>query len=124
MCVQASVSTGVVVTDTDKPIIQISTPRNGGASSNTVNGCPIDFYIDGTSASLDTDLSSSNIEVTLDDSVPRIRIEHKDTSLTLDVVVGNSGSFGCHIMVQVSLSPSFHREETLLGLLGTPNGDK
>jgi hypothetical protein len=43
--------------------------------------------------------------------------------VTLDVVVRESASFGCHIMVQVALPGGFRDGETLLGLLGTPNDD-
>ena len=64
-CGQASVSTGVSFRDTDKPVIQISTPRSGGASLNEVNGCPIDFYVDGSVYTFgdDTGLSSYSIDV-------------------------------------------------------------
>ena len=46
-CNQASVSTGIAIQEQNYPTIQISTPRNGKASLNTLNGCPIDFLIDG-----------------------------------------------------------------------------
>jgi hypothetical protein len=123
-CAQASVSTGVVVADTGKPKIQISTPRSEATSLNTVNDCQVDFYIDRTASVLGTDLSSSNIEVTLDEGSNRITIKHTDTLLALNVVVGNSNSFGCHVMVSVGLPGTFRSDETLLGLLGTPNGNK
>lgn len=122
-CAQASVSTGVAFTDTGKPTIQVSTPRYGGSSLNTVNGCPIDVYVDGESSSLNsTGLSGDDFSVSLEGTA-RIRIKHTDTSAALDVVIGTSDTFGCHIMVQVSLPGSFRSGETLLGLLGTPNGN-
>jgi hypothetical protein len=125
-CSQASVSTGVAVTDTGKPTIQISTPGLGEISENTVNGCPIDFLVDGTESVLgEPDLSGSNIVVRLgaQNTLNRIKIVHSDTLLTVDVMVQQSTTFGCHIMVQVILPDTYRAEETLLGLLGTPNGD-
>jgi hypothetical protein len=50
-------------------------------------------------------------------------LQHTDTYVTLDVVVRESASFGCHIMVQVALPGGFREGETLIGLLGTPNED-
>jgi len=74
-CSQASVSTGVAVKeDTSKPILQVSTPRTGESSQNTINSCPIDFYVDGTASTLDTDLSASNIIVNVDEVVNKLRI--------------------------------------------------
>jgi hypothetical protein len=123
-CSQASVSTGVAVTDTEKPTIQISTPGLGETSENTVNGCPVDFFVDGAESVLgEPDLSGSNVLVRQQQEPNRIKIIYTDTLLTIDVIVQQSVLFGCHIMVQVSLPDTYRAEETLLGLLGTPNGD-
>lgn len=46
-----------------------------------------------------------------------------DSQVSLDVVVRLSDSFGCYIMVQLALPGGFRDGETLVGLLGTPNGD-
>lgn len=61
-------STGVAFKDAGKPVIQISTPRSGGTSSNQVNGCPIDFYVDNSAYSFSDDagLSSYNVDVTVE----------------------------------------------------------
>ncbi len=128
-CAQASVSTGVAVVDAGKPVIQISTPRSSSQASlslNTFNGCPIDFYVDGTALQLEADLSSidDSISVRAFEDEDKIKIKHDDTLLTVNVTVATSASLGCHIMVQVALPGLFHSGETLLGLLGTPNGDK
>ncbi|KAL3787820.1 hypothetical protein ACHAWO_012292 [Cyclotella atomus] len=112
-CGQASVSTGVAFRDTNKPVLQISTPRAGGTSLNEVNGCPIDLYVDGEAQYLDINLTSSHEESD----------RHTDTYVTLDAVVRASASFGCYIMVQVALPGSFGDGETLLGLLGVPYED-
>lgn len=75
-CGQASVSTGVAFRDTDKPVIQISTPRSGGTSLNEVNGCPIDFYVGSNSYTFgdDTGLSSYSIDVTVESDRVKIMV--------------------------------------------------
>ena len=75
-CGQASVSTGVAFRNTDKPVIQISTPRSGGTSVNEVNGCLIDFYVDGSNFAFsdDTGLSSYSIDVTVESDRVKILV--------------------------------------------------
>ena len=74
-CGQASISTGVALKDTDKPVIQVSTPRAGGTSSNDVNGCPMDLYVDGTASSITgIDLSSSNVNITAETDRIKIKV--------------------------------------------------
>ncbi|KAL7447582.1 hypothetical protein ACHAXS_001865, partial [Conticribra weissflogii] len=92
-------------------------------SLDIINECPIDFYVDGTAYRLGATLSSSTVTVTLEES-NKIKIKHSDTFVSLDVTVHKSNSFGCYIMVQVTLPGSFRTGEKLLGLLGTPNRNK
>jgi hypothetical protein len=74
-CGQASVSTGVAFRDTDKPVVQISTPRAGGTSSlNEVNGCPIDLYVDGEAQYLNINLTSSHIELVQENDRVKIKV--------------------------------------------------
>jgi hypothetical protein len=74
-CSQASVSTGVAFRDTDKPVVQISTPRAGGTSFNEVNRCPVDFYVDGNALTFgSTNLTSSNINVIVESDRVRIKV--------------------------------------------------
>jgi hypothetical protein len=74
-CGQASVSTGVAFRDTDKPVIQISIQRTGGTSLNEVNGCPVDFYVyEDALAFEDIDLTSSNIDVIVENDRVRIKV--------------------------------------------------
>jgi len=118
---QATVSTGVAVKDLSKPVIQVSTPKTGQSALNMVGGCPIDFYVNGTASTFGIDLSSSNVLVKVVNE--RITIEHTDTSLSVDVTVQTSDTFGCLFMVEIYLPATFRSGETILGLLGTPNGD-
>ena len=74
-CGQASISTGVALKDTGRPVIQVSTPRGGGTSLNTVNGCPIDFYVDGSANGISgMDLSSSNMDITAETDRVKIKV--------------------------------------------------
>ena len=121
-CSQASVSTGVVFKDGSKPIVQISIPRLGETSLNELNGCPVDFYVDDVASTLGVTDPGSNVLVKLQ-GLDRIKIIHKDTYVTVDAKIKHSNRFGCFMMVQVYLPEAFRAGETLLGLLGTPNGD-
>ena len=74
-CGQASISTGVALKDTGRPVIQVSTPRGGGTSLNTVNDCPIDFYVDGSANGIsEIDLSSSNMDITAETDRIKIKV--------------------------------------------------
>ena len=119
----ASVSTGVAIGDKNVPTVEFSTPR--GSSSgvlNTVAGCPIDFYVNGTAVDLaDADLSS---EIEVSQNGATTRINHVATNFAVDVTIQNSVSFGCHFIVQVMIPPVYRSEKTILGLMGTPNGDR
>ena len=126
-CNQMSVSTGVVIKDTNVPAIQISTPRIGQASPmNIVNTCPIDFYLGETSHTLGTDFSDSGATVALIGSQfpPLIRIVHLETFVTIEIRVQISDIFGCHFFVETFIPEDFRPSETILGLLGTCNADR
>jgi hypothetical protein len=69
------VSTGVAFRDTDKPVIQISALRTGGTSLNQVNGCLVDFYVDGDALTFgSTNLTSSNIDIIVESDRVRIKV--------------------------------------------------
>lgn len=124
-CSQASVSTGVAIQDTNLPRIQISTPTLGTAAAsslNIVNSCPIDFYVNGVPSLLSSDVNS-DIAVT-QTSFRSIRIQYPSTNVIVDIGIRPSASFGCTFLVQVFIPFSFRPDETILGLLGTPNGNR
>ena len=79
-CGQSSVSTGVVIGDTDTPVIQISTPRSSAAGSgmNMIGDCQIDLYSDGTSKTLGDDLGTK-VSVT-QNGPSTIRIAYPETA--------------------------------------------
>lgn len=123
VCSHVSVSTGVAIVDREVPTIQISTPRsnrNGTAVLNMVGGCPIDFYVDGQAQTFDTDIGSKvNVSVSGSD----IRILHTESLVCIDISTRDSGSFGCHFTTQVFL-PYVYRKDEIVGLFGTPNGNR
>jgi len=124
-CAQASVSTGAALQDAGIASVQLSTPREVGATAmNSVNTgstvCPIDFYHGGVLKTLTDDLQDSDIDVSV--MGPTIRVTHVQSDLHIEVTVQHSHNFGCHFLTQVYLPIGYRQGETLMGLLGTPNG--
>ena len=134
-CSQASVSAGVVVNEPGLPRVQISLPRpgptgagTGGPSSGSIpvfsNECPVDLYVDGV---LQDSLSYSGgmgaVEVSSSGSTG-LQIRFPFTGLQIRPTVRFSTAFGCHLNLQVFLPFTYRMDETLLGLLGTPNGNR
>ena len=138
-CTQASVSTGVVIRDSNTPRIQISTPRSGKTSLNNINSCPIDFYFDGIEMALPNEDSTFDASgnqfcgwvegpgyvhiVSNPFLVDWLHIYHTDTMVSLSIRVQPSDRFGCHFATMVSLPGTFRPDENLFGLLGTCNYD-
>ncbi len=128
----ASVSTGVVFQDVGMPKVEFSTPRgninqgqgngNNSPALNQVGNCGIDLYVDGI-AKLFTDDLGAGIDFFQDAANSRYRIKHTATELSLDITVEESTKFGCNFLVQVFLPSGYRSGETILGLLGTPNGN-
>ena len=102
----------------------MSTPKTGQTALNTIVAggtlCPIDFYVDGVASTLGSILSSN---ILVDKDGPRVLLAHTDTLLKVEVTVEHSDTFGCHFLVQLAIPETFRPGETILGLLGTPNGD-
>ena len=54
-----------------------------------------------------------------------VRVRHRATDVHIDVRVRTfSSSFGCHFLVQVFIPFSYCSDETILGLMGTPNSNR
>ena len=124
-CNRTSVSTGVAIIDTNIPTVQISTPRTGEASLNTVNTCPIDLYVGGVATSIGADgtttVVATDVEVTT--WFPSLSVYHPVSGVWINIRVDTSASFGCHFLVQVVMPENFRTNENVFGLLGTCNGD-
>jgi len=121
-CTRASVSTGIVMQDTDMPTVQISTPRTGQTNSlNTINSCPIDIFVDGVPTALG-DPIGNNVGVGWWDM--GVDINNHNSQVRIQIRVETSATFGCHFLTSVFLPDTFRPAETLLGLLGTCNFDE
>ena len=122
MCSQTSVSTGIAIADEGMPTVQISTPRTGGSSLNTVNSCPIDLYINGVAVSF-LDYPDNHT------GTPNMTIAWHDNSFFLgnrnivNIWIKNSATFGCYLMTEVVVFNAYRPDDTILGLLGTCNLD-
>ena len=121
LCSQASVSTGVAITDESVPTVQISTPRTTpNAALNTIGSCPIDFYVDGIPSLIGDDHGPS---LDIHQAGARIRVKHVASCVHIDVRVQQTSTFGCHFLVQVFIPFNYRPGELIYGLLGTPNGN-
>ena len=54
----------------------------------------------------------------------QVTILHPETFVSVTVRVQTSSSFGCHLLAQVFIPKTYRTTETILGLLGTPNGNR
>lgn len=130
-CSQASVSTAVVIQEEGLPPIQISIPRgmdtSGSQEVSAVGGggmmCPVDLFMSGTMSPLSEGVPG-NPNVTVTVTGARIRIFFPFTGVQVRSTIRFSTKFGCHLTVQVFIPFDYRSSETLLGLLGTPNGNR
>jgi len=124
VCSQASVSTGVVINEPGIPKVQISIGHeddviNTGSLSVVGNECPINVYVDGSIQESVASLEDLNDQVTI--SWPSLRIFFPFTGVQVRPTIRYSPSFGCHFTLQVFIPFVYRSDETILGLLGTPN---
>ena len=122
LCPQASVSTGVAIAETGLPTIQVSIPRGDSSGTEIVGFCPVNLFVASTEVQFSEGTGTDAIKVLVSGS--QILIEYPLTGLQVSAEIRRSSSFGCHLLVQVFLPFSYRRDETLLGLLGTPNRDR
>jgi Kringle domain/von Willebrand factor type D domain len=121
-CSQASVSTGIVITDENLPKIQVSVPRGNGTYTANVGTCPVDFRMNGQLVNLASGTGRQDVIVSASSSVVTIR--YTLTRLFFRIEVRRSALFGCHFLVEVFLPNSYRPGETLVGLLGKPDGTR
>lgn len=120
LCSQASVSTGIVVGEIGLPTIQVSIPDGAVTDpSGTIGACPVDLYEDGQREDLLTYAGPPGIALSISGS--RITVSYPSTGVQVHLQLRESSSFGCFLLVQVFLPITYRSNETVLGLLGTPN---
>mmetsp|Transcript_2283 Transcript_2283/g.3471 ORF Transcript_2283/g.3471 Transcript_2283/m.3471 type:complete len:840 (-) Transcript_2283:714-3233(-) len=127
VCSQASVSTGIAISEVDLSTIQLSIPRDGTTVSGTetvINSCPVNFFVD------DNEIPNGlanvpNIEgIRVIVSERRVTFLYSFTGVQIRVTIRNSEAFGCFLTVQNFLPFDYRSNETIVGLLGTPNGNR
>lgn len=123
MCAQASVSTGVVMRDDFISTVQVSIPRSPGATgTDMIDSCPLDIFVNGMAV----DIASAGSVASA------VSIEQKGSTVELlswwgvgiAATVRRSQTFGCFLLVQVTIPCTYRPFERLVGLLGTPNGNR
>eukprot|EP00980_Cylindrotheca_fusiformis_P012256 scaffold2995_cov130-Cylindrotheca_fusiformis.AAC.1 len=116
-----AVTTGLVVTEDNLPKIQVSMPRFPDATEDvvTMKGCPVQLFVDGVPRDVRT--GSGAPGVTVQTKKNRILIEYPSTGLQLDMQVTEWRNT-CHFSVDYVLGDC-RCGETLVGILGSPNGD-
>lgn len=120
-CSQASVTTGIAFQDVSVPKVELSIPQNPSSMTpNWIDGCPIDFLIDGAVTLFNQTLPSG---ILLAQAGSSVGILHLASGFRVEARVRDSDSFGCHFLTSVMIPTDFHEGETLIGLMGTPNGD-
>ena len=111
-----SLTTGVALRVPSHPIVQVSIAKRLGAPL-TVNNCPVELYLDGSSVNLvggTTDLGS----VILDVSLSQVVVAYKDYGPRISISVNR-----CYFSVIYELPTALVVDESIVGLLGTPNNN-
>jgi surface protein len=115
-CAQASVSTGIAVNEQGLPTIQLSLPRGDGMGG----ACPVDLFANGILQPLGSESGIEDIIIAI--SGARVSIRYPLTGMQVQATIHFSPSFGCFFRTQVFLPFSYRPGETIVGLLGKPNG--
>lgn len=125
ICSQASVSTGIAIQEENLPKIQLTLPKDLSAADSlnvdTVAGCPLQFFLDGNLTAMEAGTGTEDIEILVDGSL--VEISFPFTGVEIRARVRESSAFGCFFTIQVFLPFTYRSGETILGLLGKPNGN-
>lgn len=125
ICTQASVSTGIAIQEENLPKIQLTLPKDLSAAESpnmdTVAGCPLQFFLDGDPTTLESGTGTEDIEISVAGSL--VEISFPFTGVEIRARVRESSAFGCFFTIQVFLPSTYRSDETIIGLLGKPNGN-
>eukprot|EP00980_Cylindrotheca_fusiformis_P012262 scaffold2995_cov130-Cylindrotheca_fusiformis.AAC.7 len=116
------ITTGVVVKDDNLPKIQVSFATEDAETPDKVvamEGCPVQLFVDDVPQDITTGSGTSDATVQTDGK--RIVVEYPSTKLQLDMVV--RGGKNCLFNIKFLLGDC-RCGETLVGILGNPNGDR
>lgn len=120
-----SVTTGVAVSFDSAPVVQVSIAVNDASPSTRIRNCPVLLYVDGSSRDVLSG-SGQNGEVIVEASAStgRFNILYTAIGASVSFRVQTSVFFGCYFeAVSVFLPETFINDNTITGLLGSPNGD-
>eukprot|EP00980_Cylindrotheca_fusiformis_P000531 scaffold131_cov125-Cylindrotheca_fusiformis.AAC.8 len=117
------ITTGVVVKDDNLPKIQVSfATEDADAADNVVamDGCPVQLFVDDVPR--DITFGSGTPDATVQIAGNRIVVEYPSTKLQLDMMI-QSGKYNCNLNIKYLLGDC-RCGETLVGILGNPNGER
>lgn len=116
-----AVTTAIVVKEDNYPKIQVSLATQDADNAENVvmiKNCPVQLFVDDISREVTS--GSGTMGATVQVKGNRIVIEYPDTKLQLDMSV-QSWRDTCHFSVNYLLGDC-RCDETLVGILGNPNG--
>mmetsp|Transcript_59966 Transcript_59966/g.147389 ORF Transcript_59966/g.147389 Transcript_59966/m.147389 type:complete len:804 (+) Transcript_59966:59-2470(+) len=119
-----AVTTGLAIRDgtttTTFPIVQVSMATLSDATA-TVEGCPVELYIDGEMEDINDVLDpTGSVEVSVQDD-GLIVVQYPQTDLRVELTVEKYGM--CHFSVDYVLKTCRSDDDSIQGLLGTPDND-
>ena len=104
------------------PKVQIQVPVNA-----TTEGCPISLFVDDVQKSIETEGTSNDlvqVQVIGSEGARRVTIFYPASGLHFTSLLTNSEAYGCYLSSSVCLPDDYRTNETFVGLLGSPNGDR
>lgn len=121
---RVSVGKAYVIASSDAPTLQISISvdeSSGGANLTQLGQCPVLFYVDGILADLN-DTSALDDEVFVE-MLDRVVVFTWKSGIRLAIQSWISSFFGCAISAIAFVPEDYSANATIVGLLGTPNGN-
>ena len=115
----ASVTSGIVIRETDAPLIQVSYDSN---VANSVQACSsaVKLYENGIAKPLPP-ASTTNVSISILNNDEIVLMY--SSGLEMHIYIRYSESFGCFFSQWTVLPENYRSNETLTGLLGNANGD-
>ncbi len=104
----------------DTPVVQLSLPENPSETTEKVDVCLLDLWVDGTQRSIHEGSGQDKaVEVTV--SGKRVNLLYKSSGAAVTVDVMSSSTFECFLNTFVCLPDSNKSLLDAIGLMGTPN---
>eukprot|EP00934_Nitzschia_sp_Nitz4_P002638 Nitzschia sp. Nitz4//scaffold98_size77359//56502//58924//NITZ4_005554-RA/size77359-augustus-gene-0.60-mRNA-1//-1//CDS//3329560775//2628//frame0 len=114
-----TITTAIAVRDVGGPTVQLSIASSSDQGTS-VGGCPVLFFVDGIETDLLEGTGVDACDVFVSDDT--ITIKYTETGLQVDVEVGEWPT-DCWLNAAYDLNEELRTGETLVGLLGSPNGE-